>query len=291
MNPNNVCESSRAVLFVPGDRPDRFNKALSAGADLVVLDLEDSVSYREKSKARTLIRENIRRAPEQVAIRVNGIGTSWHDLDVKLAVEVGAHIMLPKVEKREDVDTLALPKDSNISVLSLIETPLGISNATDIASAERTARLCFGSLDFAATLGLNPDCNEALLVARSNLVLASSVAGLRAPIDGVTRDVHNLAKLEEDLIYSKRLGFGGKLCIHPSQVRPTLEFLQPSEADIRWAQKVLRAVDDQESSHGGVTVLEGQMIDAPVVKRALEIVAEARQQDKPSTLSSGSGYD
>jgi citrate lyase subunit beta/citryl-CoA lyase len=210
--------------------------------------------------ARSYVSDFLRTCGRRCVVRVNAASTAWHSDDVAMAVACGADVMLPKAQTPQDV-TIA-----GASVLALIETALGVLNAFAIASVPGVARLAFGSLDLAAELGIDAADDHALYAARSALVLASGAAGLPPPIDGVTVSVRDDGQLTADVHNARRLGFGGKLCIHPAQVDLVNAGFRPSAEELAWAHDVLAA------STGSVVVLNGRMIDAPVVKRARRIV-------------------
>lgn len=268
--------TAQTFLFVPGNRPDRFEKALAAGADLVVFDLEDAVPVDQKEAARAHVATAIGETDQAVVVRINGADTPWHDADARIAVAGGAHIMLPKAEDPASVDALGIPAQSPVTVVALIETPVGILEAVAIARSPSVARLAFGSLDFAAALGVDADSREALAAARAHLVLASAAAQLTGPVDGVTVGVRDAEALAADVTYAKALGFAGKLCIHPAQLSTTSQVLTPTPEEVGWATNVLAAAAGAATNNGGVVVLDGRMIDAPVLKRAQSIVSAAR---------------
>lgn len=265
--------TARTLLFVPGNREDRFAKALAAGADLVVFDLEDAVPADEKARARELVVRAVQAASAPVAVRINGVDTKWHTDDVAALRDTPAHLMLPKAERASDIAGLGIDDASARSVIALIETPLGIAQAVELASAPGVARLAFGSLDFAAALGISPDDRTALLFARSQLVIGSGASQLNGPIDGVTQNVRESEAVVDDMDYAQSLGFTGKLCIHPAQLEPTTQSLQPSDEEVAWAQRIMAAVDAPDFAQGGVVVVDGRMVDAPVVKRAEAVLA------------------
>jgi citrate lyase subunit beta/citryl-CoA lyase len=252
-------------LFVPGDRPERFAKVLASGADAMIIDLEDAVAPENK----VLAREGLRAAlPEMdIFVRINGVGTKWHAAD--LAACAGAKIsavMLAKTESAADVAAVATA--TGRKVVALIESALGLAMAREIAGNPGTLRLAFGSIDFCTDLGA-AHTRDALLAARSALVLASRLANLPPPLDGVTTSIHDSALIQDDAAYAQNLGFGGKLCIHPSQIAAVRAGFAPSDADIAWAEKILGAAE-----HGAVSV-DGAMVDAPVRLRARQILARA----------------
>lgn len=251
------------ALFVPADRSDRIGKALAAGADMVIVDLEDAVAPDRRAAARAGLRD-VAIGWTQVAVRVNAVGTADHAEDMRLVRELGAGaVMLAKAEVPPQDWTFAGP------VIALVETAVGLANARALAATPQVARLAFGSIDFAADLG-SAHTREALLLARSELVLASRLAGIAPPLDGVTTAFSDDAAAEDDARHAAGLGFSGKLCIHPRQVAPVRRGLAPRPEEIAWAQSVLAA-----AGAGAVTV-DGAMVDEPVRKRAEAILARHR---------------
>ncbi|GAB1821571.1 HpcH/HpaI aldolase/citrate lyase family protein [Herbidospora sp. RD11066] len=246
----------RAALFVPGDRPDRFPKAAAAGADAIILDLEDAVAPAAKVRARAEVRAWLA-AGGPGLVRINACGTEWHTDDVALVEEFGCAVMIPKAESPEDVFGTAYP---------LIETATGLLNAREICAAPGVVAPAFGSVDLAAQLGVDPADRMALWHFRSTLVLAAASAGVDPPLDGVTTDLTSPEALRDDAAHAAALGFGGKLCIHPKQIAPVVAAFTPSAEHLAWAREVLAA------STGGVGVVRGQMIDKPVVDRARRLL-------------------
>ncbi|WP_091459570.1 HpcH/HpaI aldolase/citrate lyase family protein [Micromonospora inyonensis] len=260
---------SGALLFVPGDRPDRFTKASATGADHVIVDLEDAVAAASKHGARQSTAAWLASGREAI-VRVNGVGTSWHEPDLRMVSGRASFVLLPKCEDAGDVSRFVSSCDS--PTLALIETPLGLAAAHEIA-ATGVAGLVFGNVDFAANIGVDPASQPALQLARSQLVYASAAAGLPAPIDGVTTRLTESEALDADLTHARELGFGGKLCVHPSQVAPTQVAFLPTEEEVAWAVAVLDASP-------GVAAVAGQMVDAPVVIRAQSILDRHRKNDR-----------
>jgi citrate lyase subunit beta/citryl-CoA lyase len=259
----------RSYLFVPGNRPERFDKALASGADAVILDLEDAVPPEAKVEARAAVARWL--APQRsVVIRINGPGTSWFAEDLALCALAGvAAVLVPKAERVADLQRIATVA-IGCAVLPLIETAAGFENARALAAADGVQRLVFGSIDFQLDLGIQGD--EELLFYRSQLVLVSRLAGLVAPADGVTAAIDDAAQLQRDTERARRLGFGAKLCIHPKQVETVNRGLAPTHAEIAWARRVL---DAAAQAHGAAVALDGKMIDRPVILRAQTIVDEA----------------
>jgi len=250
-------------LFVPGDRPDRFAKAAAAGADVIILDLEDAVAPQGKRQARDHVRAWLD-AGETGMVRINPPGTPWHADD--LAAMAGrAPVMLPKAQDPAEVAAVA---ERAGEVLALVETALGIHRAAEVCAVPGVVRAAFGSVDLGAELGVDPTDAEALRYARSALVLGSRVAGVEAPVEGVTTAVRDEALLRADSAHARSLGFTAKLCIHPAQLGPVAEVFAPSAAEVEWARAVLAAAQD-----GGVAVLDGRMVDKPVVDRARAVLS------------------
>jgi len=267
--------AARTLLFVPGSRPDRFDKAFAAGADLVVLDLEDAVGPDAKQEARNDVVEAVRRAGRTpVAVRINAPRTPWHDEDVDALAGLECGVMVPKAESTAALRALAARLPGASRVIALIESAAGVLAAEDIARSPEVARLAFGSLDLAAELNVDPDDRTALLFARMRLLFASAAAGLAPPIDGVTADVRDAQRLESDVEYAKRLGYAAKLCIHPAQLATVERLFRPGADEVAWARRVLDAAAGVED--GGVVTLDGAMVDAPVVKRARSIAMAGR---------------
>jgi len=257
--------AGRAFLFVPGDRPERFAKAAASGADVVVLDLEDSVAPAAKATALGHVVDWLA-AGQAALVRINGRETATHDDEVAALRKTGAGIMLPKSEDAAAVERLVAGFEGSPVVL-LIETALGIENAHDICRVPGVTRAAFGSVDLAAQLGVDPASQDALRWARSRVVNASAAAGLPGPIDGVTTSLADDDALTDDISAARTLGFSAKLCIHPRQVPVVQAMLAASPEEIEHAKRVLAL-----AAEGGVAVLDGQMVDAPVVARARRIL-------------------
>ncbi len=271
MNPATLVSTARTLRFVPGDRPERFAKAVASGADLVVADLEDAVAPGQKQQARANVAEWLDTAPV-AAVRVNGAGTPWHKDDLAMVSGRACVVLLPKAEDVALVAAVTARLADGSALVALVETARGVLAVSDLAHGVEVARLAFGSFDLAAELGVSPDDREAMAPARGALVLASAAAGLPPPVDGVTGYVPDVGALRADVEHARRLGFTGKLCIHPRQVEPAAEALSPSHAEILWAQAVVQAA----ATTGGVAVIEGRMVDKPVLDRAARLLAGQR---------------
>lgn len=256
----------RAPLFVPANRPERFAKAAASGADCVILDLEDAVAREEKALARATLDTSFTDLP--VIVRINDVTTPWHVEDIAALRGIGiTAVMLPKAETAHSI--LALTQAlSEVPVWALIETARGMANARDIAAAPGVERLAFGSIDYCADLGCTHQ-RDALLPARCELVLASRLAGLAAPLDGVTTRLDDPMETYEDARHARDLGLGGKLCIHPKQVDEVHRAFAPNPDEISWAERVLASGD-------GARAVDGAMVDEPVRIRARAILAAAQ---------------
>ncbi len=260
----------RSYLFVPGNRPERFDKACAAGADAVIIDLEDAVAPAQKPAARAAVAAWL--APARpVLVRLNGIDSEWFSDDLELCRLAGvAGIVLPKAERPADLQRLAAAYPT-LAILPLIETAQGFHNAQQLAQSPHVQRLLFGSIDFQLDLGIEGD-DDALLYFRSQLVLVSRLAGIQAPVDGVTTALDDAEQLRTDTLRARRLGFGGKLCIHPAQVAAVNLHFSPSREELAWATRVLAAA---QAAQGAAAALDGKMIDRPVILRAQRIVAQS----------------
>ena len=207
----------RSYLFVPGDRPERFAKAAASGAHRVILDLDDAVNPDAKDAARACVAAWLG-AGHAAMVRINGADTTWFEDDCRMLAAAGARaVMLPKSQDLATLARLASRLPVGAALVPLVETAAGLWNVREVAGAPGVHRLAFGSVDYQLDLGIEGDGDE-LLQARSQLVLASRVAGIPAPVDGVTLSIKDPVALSADVARARRLGFGAKLCIHPSQV-------------------------------------------------------------------------
>lgn len=264
--------SQRSFLFVPGNRPARFDKACAAGADVVVVDLEDAVVGAEKAAARDAVQAWLQ-AGGRAWLRLNGTETEWHAQDLPLLDWPGVlGVMLPKAERREDLQALAA-RAAGRPLVPLIESALGLWRAHELASVAGVTRLAFGSVDFQLDTGIVGDGDE-LLYARSQLVVVSRAAGLLAPVDGVTVALEDPQALADDVARARRLGMGAKLCIHPQQVTAVNRGFLPRDDEIAWARQVVAAA---LAAHDNAVRLDGKLIDRPIIERARALLAAAAE--------------
>lgn len=272
---------ARSYLFVPGNRPERFAKAVNSGADAVIIDLEDAVATDEKVTAREACRDFLTNDGTAL-VRVNGLHSEWADDDIALcALPAVKGVILPKTESAGEIAVLRSRLRAETPILPLIETATGMLNAAQIASAPGVLRLIFGTVDFCLDVGIESDGDE-LSYHRALLVLASRGAGIQPAVDGVTLDIRDVDELERASLRARGCGFGGKLCIHPAQAARVNECFSPSIADIDWALQIIRLAE----SSRGVFTFEGKMVDAPVVARARRILQRAAtaRPSNPKTI-------
>lgn len=264
--------TARTLLFVPGNRPERFAKAAATAADLVIVDLEDAVPEENKVAARDAVAQWLS-ADGRAAVRVNGTKSVHYQRDVTaLAGLPGlAAVVVPMADDPAALAVLHQRLGRDVEIVALIETALGLVRAVELASTPGVSRLAFGHLDFAADIDSSIE-DEAMLMARSWLVVASRAAGLPGPVDGVTTALDDPAVAGADAARARSLGFAGKLCIHPGQVEPVNAAFSPSGEEIAWAHRVI-----EESAAGGAVRVDGHMVDAPVIRKAQAILARAKE--------------
>lgn len=262
----------RSYLFVPADRPERFAKALDAGADEVIIDLEDAVAPPVKGTAREALARWLEGpGAAAVAVRINSPLSAEFSDDLRVCAHPAVRaIVVPKSERHEELAFVAA-RAPDSALLPLIESAAGFDAVRTIAAAPGVTRLVFGSIDLQADLGIEGD-DDALLFFRSQLVLASRLANLEAPVDGVTTALDDDEAIVRDTARARRLGFGAKLCIHPKQVAAVNRGFLPSDAELDWARRVLAAA---EASGGAAVAVDGKMVDAPVLLRARRLIERA----------------
>ncbi len=266
----------RSALFVPATRPERIPKARASGADVVIVDLEDAVAENLKAEARGNLDAFLAANPEaRLLVRINAPTHAEQAADLALCARHAgvAGVLLPKVESAVQV---ALAASCGKPVWPIVESARGLANLAEIAHAQGVERLSFGALDLGLDLGLangTAGAERMLDQARYALLLQSRLAGLAGPLDSVFPDIKNLEGLARAVADARDMGFGGLLCIHPSQVAVVHETLMPSADELDWAQRILAA----GACGDGVFVVDGQMVDAPVIGRARRLLQRAGQ--------------
>lgn len=223
----------------------------------------------DKDSARRQVSEYLEAGGTGI-VRINATKARWLD-DVLACRKPGLQgVILPKAEGSEVIARIVKHLPTNVKVLPLIETARGMKCLDEVASTVGVERLIFGTVDFRAELGIEGDDQE-LLYFRSMIVLASKAAGIAAPIDGVTVAINDVEELQRASVRGRRLGFGAKLCIHPTQVSEVNKAFRPSDEQIAWAEKVVCTA----RSSPGAFKLDGEMVDAPVIARARELLRQA----------------
>lgn len=265
-----TCSTPSLPLFVPGNRPQLFAKAASCGADAIIIDLEDAVAAAEKDDARQNAADH-GVTGFHVCLRVNAPDTVWFEDDLKMAAGGGFQsVLLPKCESLDPVAHVRSAVGSDMAIIALIESARGVAALPALLEhGPAIDRLAFGSIDFAMDIGCDHEW-DAMLFARSQLVLHSRAGGLAAPLDGVTQSVLDAEMVLADAQRASRLGFGGKLLIHPAQVEAARKAFLPEEEMVNWARRVMAV-----SADGNAVQLDGVMIDRPVIQRAQQILARS----------------
>jgi citrate lyase subunit beta/citryl-CoA lyase len=265
-----------ALLFCPADRPDRYAKALAA-ADAVILDLEDGVGADRKDEARAALAAS-ELDPERIIVRVNATGTAEHAADLAALRRTGYRtVMLPKSESRAQLNEFG----DNWHAVALCETALGIVNAAEIASAPNVTAVMWGAEDLIASMrgrtSRFPDgrYRDVALHARSAVLIAASAHGKPA-IDAIYADIPDLDGLAAEAQDAAASGFALKGCIHPSQVTVVRQAFQADEAQVAWARRVLAAARGAGGGDKGAIKVDGQMVDAPLIRQAEAILASVR---------------
>ncbi len=258
--------NARSFLFVPADRPERVDKALNSAADAVIVDLEDGVGGSAKVEARSALESWTSMRP--YLLRINSPGSPFQRDDVERIASLRrvCGVVIPKVERVDDVAAVVAAIPDHLQVFALVETAVGLLDAPAIA-ASGVVRLLFGSADYVADLGATPT-RELLSHPRSVLVIASAAAGIAPPVDGPTLTLGDPAAVETESTEARALGFGGKLCIHPGQIDAVNAAFSPSAAEVEWAEQLL-----SQSVGDGAVAVNGQMVDAAVLRRARRILA------------------
>src|SRR5262245_29488145 len=281
----------RSMLFTPANHARRVEKALTLGADGVILDLEDAVAAAEKPAARDALREALGK-PRSCLLyaRVNGLGTEWCYGDLVAIVRPGLDgLLVPKVESAADVKTVdwllgELEREQGIArgtldIIPIIETGKGLAAINEIcASGGRLRRVVFGAADFTLDMNMQWTRGEAELAqARAAIVLASRVAGIEPPLDTVWARLQDAEGLRASVQSSFDMGFQGRMCIHPDQIAVVHEIFTPSAEEYVRAQKIVVAFSEAERAGLASIRVDGQFVDYPIVEKARRTVAIMEQ--------------
>jgi citrate lyase subunit beta / citryl-CoA lyase len=285
----------RSWLYAPGNNPKLLQRVFGAGADAVILDLEDAVPPSEKEHARDLVAQTVRersgQAGPRLFVRINHPSSGLAEADIKAVVHPGLDgVRVPKVEDAATVERVdgwlretEPPAGLGVGSVPLvcnIESALGVRNAEQIAAASPRVRcLGFGAVDFVQDIGATPEPEGlATLYARSALVIASRVAGVQPPVDSVYTRLDDLEGLERSTHQSRGLGFFGRSCLHPRQVPVVNAAFTPTPAELDWARALLAAAQAAEQTGRGTLQLDtGEFVDVAVVRRAERLVQLADQ--------------
>ncbi|MEV0134490.1 CoA ester lyase [Dactylosporangium sp. NPDC050688] len=280
----------RSYLYVPGDAPQKLDKALHRGADALIVDLEDAVPAAGKDRARALVARWLAALPATgrpaVWVRVNPGPAGAADALAVTGPNL-AGVCLAKAGSAADVATLGVTLATaeeacglpvgTVAVVPLLESAAAVLAAPAIARAPRVARLQIGEADLRAELGvtLGPDERELLFV-RSQVVLAAAAAGIAPPVASVSTDYRDLTALRASTVAFRRLGFLGRACIHPAQVEVVNEVFTPTPEELAEAADLVRRFDAAAGSGTGVLVdVDGRMVDAAVVRAARRLLTLA----------------
>ena len=280
----------RTSLYASGSNPVNMIQAAFYNEDCIVYDMEDSVPLSEKDTARLLIYNTVRYhrpANKYVIIRVNGIYSEYIEEDLEAAVRARPDaIRIPKVEYKEEAVRICnriteIEKEAGLEVGKIevwcnIESYLGMINAYEIATADpRIVALALGAEDFTASMkSTRTKAGLEIFYARNAILTACRHAGIEA-IDAVFSDINDIEGLKEDTKLTKNLGFDGKTCVHPRQIDVVNSFFTPSAKEIKYALRVLQAVEEGARLGKGAVTLDGGMIDKPMELRARTTLAQA----------------
>jgi len=278
----------RSVLFVPGNNMRMIYKATTLNADAYILDLEDAVPMMDKETGRIFVRDSIemlKEAGQTIFVRVNGLRTGLTFEDLRYAVQPGLDgIVIPKCEGKGDVRAVEkalaeLEQERGmeagaIKIMPLIETTRGLLNAAEIASAsERIVALGFGAVDFTRELGTSPSKEGVeILYARSHLAVVARAHGLQA-IDSPWLDIMDMDGLKADAQMAKRLGFNGKMLIHPKQIELVNSVFTPSDEEVALARRIVEEFEEAKARGVGAISLDGMMVDEANYKQAKALLA------------------
>ena len=270
------------LLYVPGDRPERFAKAIASDADVVIVDLEDAVAPAHKEAARENARSLLSQpTPKPVVVRINDIRSAWGAADLAQLgdlMRLGG-VRVPKVESAEDVRAVRAALGArSLPLHCLIESARGVEAAFEIASADpNVASIALGEADLRSDLGVTGE--EGLLWARSRIVVAARAADLPAPAMSVYAQIDDLDGLAASCRRGRALGFIGRAAIHPRQLPVIAECFMPTAAEASAARELLDALADANSTEHGVVVLpSGQFVDRAMIKGAERVIALAARR-------------
>lgn len=281
MTDSEFIQKRRSFIFCPGNKPDMIPKALSSGADMVCIDLEDAIipEHKDISRSSTIRAFEDISVPHGVEtlIRINDVNSKDGKEDIKAilgSVNTASGLMLPKIQNVNEIIDLEKQiklANKNLNLHIIIETNKGLENAWNIAQSSALIKsLLFGGVDMSADLGCNGDWMS-LLYARSRVVHAAAGAGIDS-IDVPFLDLEDMEGMRQEAQKSKNLGFSGKGSIHPKQIALLNKVFTPSESEIEYANKVIKAFNEASD---GLVVVDGKLIEKPVLRTALKTIANS----------------
>ena len=275
----------RSALYLPGNNARALEKGKTLPADVLIFDLEDAVGPDAKADSRAKVCDAISSGsyrPREIVVRINGLGTDWHDDDLAAVAGSAAHgVLVPKVEKGGQVQALAATLDKlgapqSLQLWVMIETPRSFLRAEEIASAsDRLAALVVGTNDLVNDLhALHVPGRAPVVPALSLAVLGARAAG-KAILDGVFNDITDEAGFRAEAQQGREMGFDGKTLIHPSQIAPANDLFGPSQKELADARKVVSAYEQAQAAGTSVITVDGRMIESLHVRDAQRILALA----------------
>lgn len=285
----------RSALYLPGNKPRALEKGKSLPADVLIFDLEDAVGPAAKADSRATVCDAISSESygrREIVVRINGLGTDWHDDDLAAVANSAAHgVLVPKVEDGDQVralaatlETLGAPESLHLWVM--IETPQSFLRAAEIASAsDRLAAFVIGTNDLVNDLhALHVPGRAPVLPALSLAVLGARAAG-KVVLDGVFNDITDEDGFRAEARQGREMGFDGKTLIHPSQIGPANDRFGPSEKELTDARKVVRAYEEARAAGDSVITMDGRMIESLHVRDAERILALAELISEMESVS------
>ena len=278
----------RSLIFVPGNNPRFLNKAQKLSADIVCLDLEDSVPLDQKPNARKLIKSVLdSKYNSSIFVRTNSPSSGLIPKDLNYIMHKGLDgLVIPKINNTSELDDITsiitdLEKQRNLKQCQLIpsiESALGVVNAYSISSAKRVTGIVFGVFDLLNDIGVEYTKDSQISnYAKAKISLAAHAAGVPA-IDAIWQDLQDISGLENDCKSGKSLGYAGKSIIHPDQIDTVHRIFHPTKSEILWAEKVRDTYTNAKSLGKGATRINGKMIDEVHYKQALSVLKISNEQ-------------
>jgi citrate lyase subunit beta / citryl-CoA lyase len=285
----------RSALYLPGNKDRALEKGRTLPADVLIFDLEDAVGPDAKAESRARVCDAVASAgyrPREIVVRINGLGTEWHDADLTAVAASGADgVLVPKVETGEQVRALAATLDTlgapdSLQLWVMIETPRAFLRAEEVASAhDRLAGMVVGTNDLVNDLhGLHVPGRAPVVAALSLSVLGARAAG-KAILDGVFNGISDEAGFRAEARQGREMGFDGKTLIHPSQIGPANELFGPSAEELADASKIVSAYEQAEAAGDSVITVDGRMIESLHVRNAQRILTLAERISELESVS------